>query len=120
MDAARVAAAGVPEPTNADAVSFLLDRQLTRRPVGYFINCTHPQFIIDAYPVGTLARLIGIQANASSKCVTQFDGSSVSQADAIDNWARAMLELHAKHAAPILGGCCGTTLSHMQSLLHPR
>ncbi|MCF7674050.1 MAG: homocysteine S-methyltransferase family protein [Akkermansiaceae bacterium] len=107
---------GTPLP---EAMDFL-DRQLTRRPVGYFVNCTHPQFIIDAYPVGTLARLIGIQANASSKCVTQLDGSSVSQADAIDNWAKAMLELHAKHEVPILGGCCGTTLSHMQSLLHSR
>ena len=34
-----------------------------------------------------------------------------------ENGARAMLELHAKHSVPILGGCCGTTLAHMRSLI---
>ena len=106
---------GTPLP---EAMEFL-DRQLPRRPEGYFVNCTHPRFIIDAYPVGSLDRLIGIQANASSKDVTRLDGSAVTEADPIDDWARSMLELHTRHQVPILGGCCGTTLSHMQSLLKP-
>ena len=106
---------GTPLP---EAMAFL-DKQLTRPPVGYFVNCTHPQFLLDAYPVGTLDRLIGIQANASSKDVTRLDGSCATEADPVENWARAMLELHTKHHVPILGGCCGTTLAHMRSLIAP-
>ena len=33
------------------------------RPVGYFVNCTHPVFLLKACAPGTLDRLIGIQAN---------------------------------------------------------
>jgi methionine synthase I (cobalamin-dependent) len=51
--------------------------------------------------------------------VTRLDGSAVTEADPIDDWARSMLELHTRHQVLILGGCCGTTLSHMQSLLKP-
>lgn len=107
---------GTPLP---EAMAFLDDR-LSRRPVGYLVNCTHPQFIIDAYPAGALARLIGIQANASSKDVTQLDGASATESDPVANWARAMLALHVLHEVPILGGCCGTTLAHMRSLSLPR
>lgn len=104
---------GTPLP---EAMEFV-DQQVPRRPEGYFVNCTHPQFIIDAYPAGTLARLIGIQANASSKDVTRLDGSAATESDPIENWARSMLDLQTRHQVPILGGCCGTTLAHMQSLL---
>ena len=100
----------------ADAMAFL-DERLARPPVGYFVNCTHPQFILNAYSPGTLDRLIGIQANASSKDVTMLDGSCATEADPIESWSRAMLELHAKHAVSILGGCCGTTLAQMRRLI---
>ena len=104
---------GTPLP---EAMPFI-DQNVTRPPVGYFVNCTHPQFLLDAYPAGTLDRLIGIQANASSKDVTQLDGSCATEADPVEDWARAMFELHAKHQVPILGGCCGTTLAHMRMLV---
>jgi homocysteine S-methyltransferase len=104
---------GIPLPEAMDT----LDQQLTRPPTGYFVNCTHPQFILDAYPAGTLGRLIGIQANASSKDVTQLDDSSATEADPVDDWARAMLDLHHKHDVKVLGGCCGTSLPHMQAIV---
>ena len=104
---------GVPLPEAMDT----LDQQLTRPPTGYFVNCTHPQFIVDAYPSGSLGRLVGIQANASSKDVTQLDDSNATQADPIDNWAQSMLELHQKHEVKILGGCCGTSLPHMRAIV---
>lgn len=104
---------GTPLP---EAMAFI-DQNVTRPPVGYFVNCTHPQFLLDAYAPGTLDRLIGIQANASSKDVTKLDRSCATEADPVESWARAMLELHAKHSVRILGGCCGTTLDHMRSLL---
>ena len=86
-------------------------------PPDSLVNCTHPQFILDTYPAGTLGRLIGIQANASSKDVTQLDNSSVTEADPLDDWAAAMLELHRRHGVKILGGCCGTSLPQLRALV---
>ena len=70
---------------------------LARPPDCYFVNCTHPQFLLDAWPEGSLNRLIGIQANGYSKDVTKLDGAGSTQADPIEDWARAMFELHKMH-----------------------
>ncbi len=86
------------------------------RPTGFFVNCTHPRFLLDAYPVGALERLVGIQANASSCDVTQLDGSSATMADPLEAWANDMLTLHKQHGVRILGGCCGTTGRHLKAL----
>ena len=93
-----------------------LDAALDTPPVGYFVNCTHPRFLFDAYPPGELGRLIGIQANGSSRDVTALDGSSITVADPVESWSADMLELHRTHNVPILGGCCGTSLSHLRAL----
>lgn len=106
---------GTPLPEAIDT----LDQQLTRRPAGYFVNCTHPRFLLDACEPGTLDRLVGIQANGSSRDVTKLDGASATEADPVDDWARAMLELHRKHDVRVLGGCCGTSLPHLQALATP-
>lgn len=87
-----------------------------RRPTGYLVNCTHPRFLLDAYPAGVLGRLIGIQANASSCDVTSLDGSSATVADPVEAWAADMLRLHESHGVPILGGCCGTGRRHLECL----
>lgn len=93
-----------------------LDDSLARPPVGYFVNCTHPRFLLDAYEPGMLARLIGIQANGSSKDVTALDGAAATETDPIEAWAASMAELHHRHRVRILGGCCGTSLSHLEAL----
>jgi S-methylmethionine-dependent homocysteine/selenocysteine methylase len=93
-----------------------LDAALKTPPVGYFVNCTHPRFLLEAYQPGELGRLIGIQANGSSRDVTMLDGSSSTVVDPVERWSAAMLELHVTHAVPILGGCCGTSLGHLEAL----
>lgn len=98
-----------------EAMEFL-DAQLKRVPIGYMVNCTHPRFLLDAYLPGTLERLIGIQANGSSKDVTRLDGAGATEADHLETWTRDMWKLHTRHGVPILGGCCGTTVAHMESL----
>lgn len=85
-------------------------------PTAYYVNCTHPQFLLDTYQTGDLERLSGIQANGSSLDVTLLDNSCKTIADPVQNWAKAMLELHHKHDIKILGGCCGTSLEHMLAL----
>lgn len=86
------------------------------RPAGYFVNCTHPGFLLARYQPGELGRLIGIQANGSSKDVTRLDGAAATEADPIESWAESMLRLHEEHHVKILGGCCGTTGGHLESL----
>jgi len=93
-----------------------LDAALATPPTGYFVNCTHPRFLLDAYPPGSLSRLVGIQANGSSRDVTALDGCDATVADPLETWSAAMLELHDKHEVPILGGCCGTSLPHLKAL----
>lgn len=93
-----------------------LDEALPRSPAGYFVNCTHPRFLLEAYASGELDRLVGIQANGSSRDVTALDGASATEADPIETWASAMARLHERHRVPILGGCCGTSLAHLQAL----
>lgn len=86
------------------------------RPLGYFVNCTHPDFLLAAYRPGDLNRLIGIQANGSSRDVTRLDGATATVADPIEAWADSMLRFHHQHKVPILGGCCGTTREHLEAL----
>lgn len=93
-----------------------LDAALHTPPVGYFVNCTHPRFLLDAYRPGELARLIGIQANGSSRDVTTLDGSAATVTEPVQTWCAAMRALHEIHAVPILGGCCGTSLPHLEAL----
>ena len=85
-------------------------------PVGYFVNCTHPGFLLSAYRPGELDRLIGIQANGSSREVTRLDGSSATVTDPVAAWASSMLDLHDTHQVPVLGGCCGTSVEHLEAL----
>lgn len=93
-----------------------IDAAVDRPPVGYFVNCTHPRFLLNAYAPGQLDRLIGIQANGSAKDVTLLDGSSITVADPLPAWTAAMMELHLNHQVPILGGCCGSSLPHLRAL----
>lgn len=92
------------------------DPQLRKPPVGYSVNCTHPSFFLGTYPVGSLQRLIGIQANGSSKDVTNLDGADQTEADPVDDWVGSMQLLHKTHQVSILGGCCGTSATHMKGL----
>ncbi len=90
--------------------------EVSTPPLGYFVNCTHPAFLLKGYEGQVLDRLIGIQANASSKNVLELDGSGKTEADSVDTWARDMLRLHVEHGVKALGGCCGTTTQHLEAL----
>ena len=95
------------------------DNRIERKPAGYSVNCTHPSFLLQSYEPGTLDRLVGIQANGSSKDVTKLDGSGQTEADPVDQWAASMRALHTIHEVPILGGCCGTGEAHLKALAEP-
>ena len=96
----------------------LIDDTVVRPPVGYMTNCVYPTFLHAAkQPAALFKRLIGIQANASSKNHQQLDGATLLQQDPLPDWGKNMLKLHHEFGVKILGGCCGTDHSYLQYLV---
>lgn len=91
-----------------------LDRELDESPVGYMVNCVFPTFLRPGEQDLTLFdRLVGIQANASSKDHDQLDNAATLQQDDHERWIELMVELNRTYGVKILGGCCGTDDAYM-------
>jgi S-methylmethionine-dependent homocysteine/selenocysteine methylase len=95
-----------------------IDAICSRPPLGYMINCAYPSFLnAHKHPHSVLARLIGFQANASSRDHAELDGAAIHQADEISDWGDRMIALNRKFGVKILGGCCGTRREHLQYIV---
>ena len=87
-------------------------------PVGYMINCAYPSFLQpDSLSTRSIERLVGFQANASSRDQFELDGSAELLRDDIGDWSAQMAALHRRQGVKILGGCCGTGLEHLKHLV---
>ena len=94
-----------------------IDAECTIPPVGYMINCAYPSFLnAPAQPESVLRRLLGFQGNASSLDHAELDGSLSLQSDTLEDWGDRMVALNKIHGIKILGGCCGTDVSHLKYL----
>ncbi len=94
-----------------------IDNEVTNPPTGYMVNCVYPTFLCASQQSpGFFKRMIGIQANASSKDHDQLDNSESLQQDPLADWARQMLDLNRKFGVKILGGCCGTDDNYLRYL----
>ena len=103
--------------TPLDEAIDLLDDRLEGAPLGYAVNCSHPDFIkAEQMNPHALSRLIGIWANASAREHSELELSEETVADDLDTWADAMVTLHKTHGVKILGGCCGTTDQHLRAI----
>jgi len=103
--------------TPLDEAIDLLDDRLEGAPLGYAVNCSHPNFIkADQMNPHALSRLLEISANASSIDHGELEHLEQTAEDDIDEWADAMIELHKTHGVKILGGCCGTTDRHLRAI----
>ncbi len=95
----------------------IIDEKVKRPPAGYMVNCVYPTFLqAEQQSPDFFSRLIGIQANSSSKDHDQLDGSDILLQDSITDWGTRMLELNRKYGVKILGGCCGTDGSYLTYL----
>jgi S-methylmethionine-dependent homocysteine/selenocysteine methylase len=95
----------------------IIDREAETPPTGYMVNCVYPTFLgAENQKPDLFKRLIGIQANASSKGHEQLDGSDELQQDPLPDWGKNMLELHQEYGVKILGGCCGTDHTYLRYL----
>jgi homocysteine S-methyltransferase len=95
-----------------------IDEALGGALLGYLVNCSHPSFLRpDEMKESALRRLIGFDANASSRDHQDLEGSAVTRQDSREDWLAAMLELNHRHGVKILGGCCGTDDTYLKGLV---
>lgn len=96
-----------------------IDDDSIRLPIGYAINCIHPDVFCDAARAagGAARRIIALQANASSLSPEELDGSDTVEGDGPEEWAAAMVEARRVATLPIVGGCCGTSPDHIRALV---
>ena len=96
-----------------------IDQTVASPPTGYMINCVYPTFLdAENQSPDLFKRLVGIQANASSKDHDQLDGSERLQQDPLPDWSKNMQALHKKFGVKILGGCCGTDQRYLRDLVN--
>lgn len=92
-----------------------LDQSVPSPPTGYMVNCVYPTFLLaEQQSPPFFQRLIGIQANASSKDHHQLDGASQLQQNPVQDWGKEMIKLHRDFGVKILGGCCGTDHNYLR------
>ena len=102
----------------AEAIA-VVDAELEKPPLGYMVNCAYPSFFkAEREPDAVLSRLIGFQANASSLDHDQLNEAEKMQVDEVSDWGRRMVALNRNFGLPILGGCCGTGVEHLNYLIN--
>ena len=99
-----------------DAID-LLDDRLGGRLLGYKVNCSHPSFVKpELMNAGALSRLIGINANASSKDHSELEQMEGTAEDSLEDWVDAMVRLNREYGVKVLGGCCGTDDRYLRAI----
>ena len=99
-----------------------IDATVNPKPIGYMINCVHPTVFAEAMnheiaQSPTIKdRILGLQANTSSKPPEELDGLEELDTSPPDQFAAQMIDLHRSFGTKILGGCCGTNHHHIQHI----
>jgi homocysteine S-methyltransferase len=85
---------------------------------GFMINCAHPTHFADALPVGEARRRItALRANASRLSHAELDiAEELDAGDAADLAAHYVALREYLPALDVLGGCCGTDISHVTAI----
>ena len=102
---------------NLAEVMATIDDMVGKAPLGYMVNCAYPSFLkVEEEPAAVLERLVGFQANASSLDHDQLNDAEKMQVDDLSDWGQRMVTLNRDFKIPILGGCCGTGVEHLEYL----
>jgi homocysteine S-methyltransferase len=108
--------------TPLDEAIAAIDAAVQPPPLFYMVNCVHPTVFEAALESSTrrspdvAERVIGLQANASSRPPAELDGRTQLDADPPETLAEAMLRVHHRFGTRILGGCCGTDQRHIAQI----
>lgn len=88
-------------------------------PDYYMVNCAHPTHFADALERGEawVNRIGGIRANASAKSHAELDEATELDIGDVDDFGRRYGALKRDFPAiRVLGGCCGTDHTHIESI----
>lgn len=104
--------------TLADAIREIDDSSLAP-PLGYSINCVHPEIAMRALstlPPDVASRVIAFQGNTSKLPPEEIDG--LAEIDSADPraFAASIVTLVRDTRVCLIGGCCGTDERHMESV----
>lgn len=105
----------------AEAIG-MIDEAACPPPAFYTVNCVHPANLLSGLRKAfnrqsSLARLLGIQANASRLEPHRLDGSATLDRDDFGAIVDGMLELRRDFGFKVFGGCCGTDATFMRMLV---
>lgn len=106
-----------------EAIS-IIDNTVPVKPIFYMVNCVHPSILLKAFlnqnncPKLVKERLIGIQANSSTKSPEELDNATKLESEDRDVLINKMLLLHKEYNLKVLGGCCGTDNKYLQMLVN--
>jgi homocysteine S-methyltransferase len=98
-----------------------VDSSCDRLPLGYFINCVHPDILMeglkDISDISVISkRLIGFQGNTSRRDPRDFDSLKELETEEPKDFALSTIQLRNKFGLNALGGCCGTGPEHIQAI----
>jgi homocysteine S-methyltransferase len=95
-----------------------IDATVDPGPLFFQINCVHPSVFRKAveHRESILDRLLGLQANTSSKSPQELNGLDYLDTSEPAEFAEAMVALHTQLGLKIIGGCCGTDHRHIEEI----
>jgi S-methylmethionine-dependent homocysteine/selenocysteine methylase len=100
----------------------MVDEFADPSPLFYMINCVHPEVMWEALTESerwggpVRGRVVGLQANTSSRTPEELDGLDELDAEDPSVFADSMLRVHREFGVKILGGCCGTDERHIRCI----
>lgn len=101
-----------------DAIA-TIDDSLAAPPVGYSVNCVHPDIArraLATLPDSARRRVVLFQGNASARTPEELDNLPDVDADDPESFAASVLALTRESSVRIVGGCCGTDERHMRAV----
>lgn len=99
-----------------------IDNNTSSRPLCYMTNCVHPAVLYDALSMEfnktdlVQDRFHGIQSNTSPLSPEELDGSLELQCSDRLTLARETIHLKQLIDLKIVGGCCGTDSTHLDTI----
>jgi len=99
-----------------------IDSTIQHPPFFYLVNCVHPT--VFAQGLGREVemsksiqnRLLGLQANTSSRSPEKLDGREQLDGSEPEAFAEELLDLHHQFGIKVIGGCCGTDQRHIMAI----
>jgi homocysteine S-methyltransferase len=99
-----------------------IDGETHRPPANYNVNCVHASVFAAAMRAAgsrnpkAARRISGLDANTSAKTPEELDGLAELDTEAPAEFGRNLWSLHAEFGTTYLGGCCGSSTEHIESL----